>query len=44
MKFLANRAQLEIFNNQYSNFVFKQMVGASYVLSLLGVLFLLEKI
>ena len=44
IKFLVNRAQLEFFNNRYANLVFRLIVGAPYVLSVLSVTFHLEKI
>ena len=44
IKFLVNRAQLEFFNNRYANLVFRLIVGAPYVLSVLSVIFHLEKI
>ena len=44
IKFLVNRAQLEFLNNRYANLVFRLIVGAPYVLSVLSVTFHLEKI
>lgn len=44
IKFLVNRAKLEFFNNRYANLVFRLIVGAPYGLSVLSVIFRLEKI